>query len=311
MTKKILVCALDALDEFNQYMLDLNNIQNLYEERGDIFTCATKPHTAISSPMLYGGIENEDKFWVEREDGQTGEDTGQYVDPAAYFDRDDGTPVEGAHGFSRETDYSDESFIWDDLYAADIDARAVQVPIVLPPYSFRATRTLDEAWFPDNKERMAEHVREKPEILKEQFEDGAEAVFSSIQMPDKYLHAIGEGKASEEWVLSEAPVFDQKVAELIEYAESNDIGWLFFGDHGSPHPGAMMKNGFILPRHRKESIIISSEGIDPPTYTDEMYPWLLNHYDVETVGADWSTEFEPEQEIDTSVEDRLENLGYL
>jgi hypothetical protein len=311
MSDKLLVCALDALDEFNIYQLNLKYIQSLYEERGDIFTASTLPHTALSNPMIFGGIENEDKFWVEREDGKTGEETGQYVDPAQYFDREEGKPVDGAKGFSRAEDYSDESFIWDDLYAAGYNARAVQVPVILPPYSFRASRTLDDAWFPDNKERMAKHVREKPKILKEEFEDGADAVFSSIQMPDKYLHAIGEGKASEKWVLQEAPVFDKRVKQLIEYCESNDIEWMFFGDHGSPHPGAMKKNGYILPRHRKESIIISSDGIEPPTYTDEMYPWLLDYYDVETVGADWSTEFEPEKEIDTSVESRLENLGYL
>lgn len=310
MSDKLLVCALDALDEYNTYMLGLDFIQELYEDDGEIFGCATLPHTAVSNPMLFGGVENEDKFWVEREDGINGENGGQYVDPSQYFDRDSGAPVDGAKGFSREDEYANESFIWDDLYAAGYDARAVQVPIVLPPYSFRASETLDEAWFPDTKGRMKAHVREKPRILQEQFRDGADAVFSSIQMPDKYLHAIGEGKASEEWVLNEAPVFDEQVRFLIDYCEMNDIEWLLFGDHGSPHPGAMKKNGFILPRHRKESIILSSDGIEPPSYTDEMYPWLLDRFDVEPVGSKWqSVEQEPTDSSD--VEQRLENLGYL
>jgi hypothetical protein len=309
MTEKILVCALDALDEYNIYQLGLEYIQEQYEESGGIFTCSTLPHTAVSNPMIFGGIENDDKFWVEREDGVDGESGGQYVDPAQYFDREQGAPVEGAKGFSRAEDYQNESFIWDDLYEAGIDARAVQVPIVLPPYSFRASQTLDEAWFPDSKKRMATHIRQKPEILKGEFENGADAVFSSIQMPDKWLHAIGEGKADEEWVLSEAPTLDKKVRNLIEYAEDNEIEWMFFGDHGSPHPGAMKKNGFILPRHRKESIIISSNGINPPTYTDEVYPWLKEKYGVETVGADWTDSSERNESED--VESRLENLGYL
>jgi len=310
MSDKLLVCALDALDEYNIYQLNLQFLQELYEDNGDIFTCATRPHTALSNPMLFGGIENEDKFWVEREDGLDGEDTGEYVDPAQYFDRDKGEPVEGAKGFSRAEDYADESFIWDDLYAAGYDARAVQVPIVLPPYSFRASETLDEAWFPDTKERMKTHVREKPRMLMDQFRDGADAVFSSIQMPDKYLHAIGEGKASEEWVLNEAPNFDEQVRFLVDYCEMNDIEWLLFGDHGSPHPGAMKKNGFILPRHRKESIILSSDGIEPPRYTDELYPWLLDRFDVDPVGSEWKSV--KQDEADTGdVEQRLENLGYL
>jgi hypothetical protein len=310
MSEKILVCALDALDEYNIYQLNLEFIQEKYNKAGDIFTCSTLPHTALSNPMLFGGIENEDKFWVEREDGKDGESGGKYVDPSKYFDRDEGAPVDGASGFSRSEDYGNESFIWDDLYAAGYDARAVQVPIVLPPYSFRASRTLDDSWFPDTKERMATHVREKPQILKEQFEDGAEMVFSSIQMPDKYLHAIGEGKASEQWVLQEAPVFDQKIQQVVDYCESAGIEWVFFGDHGSPHPGAMKKNGFILPRHRKESIIISSEGLNPPNYSDELYPWLKERFDVETVGADWTEDRETDASHG-SVESRLENLGYL
>lgn len=311
MPDKLLVFALDALDEYNIYQLGLEYIQELYESQGDIFGCATLPHTAVSNPMIFGGIENDDKFWVEREDGVDGESGGQYVDPSQYFDRESGSVVEGAKGFAR-SDYANESFIWDDLYSTGVDARAVQVPIVLPPYSFRATETLDDSWFPDKKQRMAEHIREKPGILRDQFEDGADAVFSSIQMPDKWLHAIGEGKASEQWVLSEAPVLDRQIRELVEYCESNDIEWVFFGDHGSPHPGAMKKNGFILPRHRKESIIVSSDGISPPTYTDEIYEWLLDYYDVEPIGDQWEVPNESaKRRTSENVEDRLKNLGYM
>ena len=311
MDTKVLVCALDALDEFNIYQLGMEFIQERYEESGSIFTCATLPHTAVSNPMIFGGVENENKFWVEREDEKRGEETGQWVDPAQYFNRDKGQPVQAAKGFSRSDDYHNESFIWDDLYAAGYDARAVQVPIVLPPYSFRTTRELDEAWFPDNKERMAEHVREKPRILKEQFEDGADAVFSSIQMPDKWLHAIGENKATEDWVQSEAPVLDKRVKQLVEYCEDNGIEWLFFGDHGSPHPGAMKKSGYVLPRHRKESIIISSDGIQPPTYTDELYPYLLDKFDTSAVNAAWKNNITTNESESDSVEQRLQNLGYL
>jgi hypothetical protein len=305
MTDKILVLILDALDEFNIYQLNLENIQQLYEERGSIFTCSTLPHTAVSNPMIFGGVENRSKFWVDKEKDEDG-----YVDPSRYFDRGKGEPVKGAKGFSREKDYENESFIWDDLYENGIDARAVQVPIVLPPYSFRATETLEEAWFPDNKERMAEHIREKPEILRKQFEDGADAVFSSIQMPDKWLHGIGEGKCTEEWVRSEAPVLDEKIKSLIDYCEENGISWVIFGDHGSPHPGAMKVNGYILPRHRKESIILSSEDLNPPNYSDEIYPWLLEIFDAEPLGHPVGESNNLTEEEKEEIGDRLENLGY-
>lgn len=306
---QMLVLALDALDEFNIYQLNLEFIQQLYEDRGDIYTAATLPHTAVSWPMMMGGIENEDKFWVEREDGLDGEDTGQYVDPAAYFDRQEGSPVEGARGFSRYEDYADETFVWDDLHNAGYDARALQVPIVLPPFSFRVTGELDDAWFPDTKHRMAEHIRKKPELIINELDDGADFLVSSIQMPDKWLHGIGEGKCSEEWVLNESPVFDSIIQALIEYCDENGVSWVVFGDHGSPHPGAMKKNGYILPRHRKESIIVSSKDLDPPTYTDELYEWMLDQYDaVPTRGPVIDDE---NTDMDADVESRLENLGYL
>jgi len=287
MINKILVCALDGIDEFNIYKLNLEFIQEKYESDGDIFTCATLPHTSVSNPMIFGGIENNDKFWVKRKDGVTGENGGKYVDPSQYFDRDKGEPVDGAKGFSRSEDYKEESFIWDDLYAHGYDARAVQVPIVLPPYSFNASEELNKSWFPDTKQRMKKNVRKKPEILIKQFEDGANAVFSSIQMPDKYLHGIGEGEVTKNWVLSESPVLDNKVKQLTQYCNRNNIEWVFFGDHGSPHPGAMKKNGYILPRHRKESIIISSKNINPPKYTDKIYKWIQQKFNVKTINNDW------------------------
>lgn len=309
---KLCLFILDGLDEYNIYQLGLQSVQELYEDRGNIFTCATLPHTAVSNPMIWGGIENNSRFWVEREDGVDGSSGGEYVDPSQYFDRDNGGAVDGATGFSRRVDYSSESFIWDDLHAEGYDARALQVPIVLPPYSFGVTEELEDSWFPDKTGRMAEHIRRKPDLIKEQFEDGADFVATSIQMPDKWLHAIGEGKADQSWVLSEAPELDAQITNLIDYCDANDIEWAFFGDHGSPHPGAMKANGYILPRHRKESIIVSSDGIEPPTYSDEMYGWMKDYYGVESVDESWDSELEPsEKTIDDTVESRLQNLGYL
>ncbi|MFB6294975.1 MAG: glycosyltransferase, partial [Candidatus Nanohaloarchaea archaeon] len=199
---RVLALILDAIDMDNLYMWDMPFLQELYEQGGEVLGCSTLPHTALSNPMIWGGVENEDKFWVENIDGEG----DQWVDPAQYFDREEGEPVDGARGFSREEDYADETFIWDDLHAAGYDARALQVPIVLPPYSFRVTDVLDDAWFPDVKERMAAHIREKPALIRDQFEDGADFVATSIQMPDKWLHGMGEGKCGAAFVNNEAPV---------------------------------------------------------------------------------------------------------
>lgn len=305
MKDKMLALSLDGIDEYNMYALDMKCIQSLYEDRGDLFACSTLPHTSVSNPMIFGGVENKDKFWVDKERDDS------YVDPAAHFDRDKGEPVRGAKGFTRD-DYSDESFIWDDLYAAGYDARALQVPIILPPYSYRVKDELDESWFPDHKDRMSKHIRRKPDLIKSEFEDGAEFIASSIQMPDKWLHGIGEDKCSVEWVKGEAQYFDLKIKRLLDYCDNNSISWVIFGDHGSPQPGAMKRSGYLLPRHRTESVIISSEDLQSPTYTDEMYKWMLDLFEADEVGHI----VEPEETTDedeadiSEVEERLENLGY-
>lgn len=316
---RLFVCILDALDSINIYQFGLDWVAEQFEKRGEILGISTLPHTALSNPMIWGGVVNDDKFWVEKVDddaeGLNGEVHDEWVDPAMYFDREKGQPVEGARGFSRELDYAEESFIWDDLYAAGYDARALQVPIVLPPYSYRTRETLDEAWFPDTTERMATHIREKPALCRQELATGAEFLATSIQMPDKWLHGIGEGKCEEDWVRDEADVMDAEVQSLIEYCEDEGISWLIFGDHGSPTLGAMKKSGYLLPRHRKESIIISSDDIEPPTYTDELYPWFLDLFDVEPAGEAVLPDDEIPDELTADdmedIETRLEGLGYM
>ncbi|MFB6294976.1 MAG: hypothetical protein ABEI97_04405, partial [Candidatus Nanohaloarchaea archaeon] len=101
------------------------------------------------------------------------------------------------------------------------------------------------------------------------------------------------------------------VEELVEYCQDNDISYVIFGDHGSPHPGAMKKNGFILPRHRTESIILSSPDIDPPTYTDELYDWFLDLYNADPADSFTAEEGAVREGAAGEVRERLENLGYL
>lgn len=320
----MLVLILDALSVETLHQLDMPWLQSKYNKSGGIFTCSTRPHTAESNPMIWGGVRNKTRYWVEPEHedvqglhGKTKSDDG-FVDPAMFFDRSSGSPVDGAHGHSRASDYAN-SFIWDDLAASDIDARIIQVPITLPPFSTEnVTDTLEDAWFPDTQSRQRAHIRDKPAIIAEQLTDGAEFIGSSIQMPDKWLHGIGEGEVTEEWVMSEAPVLDEQVKELITTASNAGHEWCIFGDHGSPIPGAMnVRDGeYTLPRHQKESVIISSAGINPPSYTHELYDWMKQYYNVSEASEQVLDAYRTtnsssiEQANENAVDTRLENLGY-
>lgn len=323
MSDRVAVVLLDALDKTNISMLNIESLSDRLYEQGQVFCCSTRPHTAESNPMIWGGVENNDRYWVAPDSadvegihGGTAEDAG-FVDPAMYFDRTEGEPVAGASGFTR-ADYVGESFIWDDLTAAGYDARALQVPIVLPPYSTpNVTDELDECWFPDTKERMYQHIRQKPALVREQFEDGADFLATSIQMPDKWLHGVSENEHSIEWVeMDEGPELDAQIDDLITYFEEEDISWVIAGDHGSPCPGAMKVEDvrgyeYTLPTHRKQSVIISSTDLSPPGYTHQFYEWLRGLYDVEPLGE---SAFEVDADLTSSeasdVDTRLEALGY-
>ncbi len=63
--KKLAVIILDALDMHNIRQLNLNRINQLYREYGDVLGISTLPHTALSNPMIWGGYDNRDKFWVK------------------------------------------------------------------------------------------------------------------------------------------------------------------------------------------------------------------------------------------------------
>lgn len=305
MGERLAVIILDALDPYNMRQLGLERIQDLYRERhADVLGISTLPHTAASNPMIWGGYRNEDRFWVK-------DDTSQWTDPAREFDRDTEETAPGTRHWRRED--IEEAFIWDVLAHHGLEATALQIPIVLPPYSFNATDTVEEAWFPHRPPLMQKHIREKPELIMEHADAGREFIGSSIQMPDKWLHGMGEGKCDQAFVDEEAPVLDRKVADMVERLEAEGYDWMLFGDHGSPWPGSMPVRATrqVLPRHRKESIIISSLP-DPPRYTHEIYPFFLDYFGVDDVPF---TAIDPPETSpasdDEAVMERLGALGYL
>jgi hypothetical protein len=302
-TDKLAVILLDALDAENIRQLGMGRINQLYREKGDVLGISTLPHTALSNPMIWAGYENEDKFWV-KEPGQ------DWTDPARGFSRDSGEATERAERTWRREDF-ETSFIWDDLEASGIDACAVHVPIVLPPYSYNTVEgyEMGDFWFPDTAERMAEHVNRMPELILEHAEAGREFIAASIQMPDKWLHGQAEGACDEEFVDSEAEKLDRNISELVEQLEQRGFDWILMGDHGSPWPGAMMMHGVkqLLPRHRKESVIISN--LDTPVYTGDLYSFFLDLFDAEEVPFE-QLELRAAEVDDEEVKSRLENLGY-
>jgi hypothetical protein len=314
---RLAVILMDALGPSNIYDHQLFEgfewIRSAYKRNGDVLGVSTLPHTAQSNPMIWGGFINADKFWVEPKDAD------EWIDPAVLFEhrgqehnRDDAAEY---RNYDR-ADF-DQSFVWDVLDAAGVDATALQVPICLPPYSYNVVDLDPESWFPDTEDRMRDHVRVKPELIRQHaLGDGHDFIATSIQMPDKWLHGIPEGKCDREFVREEAHEVDYQLEKTIRVLESEGYDWVVAGDHGSPCPGAMPVRAArtVLPRHRKEAVIFGSEDLDLPTYTSEIYPWILERFGVEDreVDPDLSKSVPSiPPEFDADVTERLENLGYL
>lgn len=300
MTEKLAVILLDALGPGNIRRLDFDFIESQYDKNGDVLGISSLPHTAQSNPLIWSGTHNWDKFWVHSSD--------DWTDPAQHFDRTKGRPKEDATAFTRD-DY-DNSFIWDVLDAEGYKATALQVPIVLPPYSFNAEDELEDSWFPDSETRMKEHIRRKPEIIEHHVREGYDFIASSIQMPDKWLHGIAEGKCSQEFMHEEAKVLDDAVKSMVKTMQEHDYDYIYAGDHGSPTPGAMPVHNCqeLLPRHRKESVIFSNMA-EFPAYTDELYPFMLEYFGVEDQNVNLA-QTERDRDMGAEVEERLVNLGY-
>lgn len=274
---KLAVIILDALDTYNIRQLNLSKIEELmYERNSEILGVSTLPHTAQSNPMIWGGFHNTNKYWV-KEPGQ------KWTDPSTGFSRKKGESKAQAERVWERHDFK-ESFIWDVLQAQNVEASAVHIPIVLPPYNFNTVDSYDmgDAWFPKDEKQMKAHVREAPDQVVQHVEEGREFIATSIQMPDKWLHGMPEGQCSDEFVRKEAQELDKRINNLVDELESNDYDWIIIGDHGSPWPGAMKSYEVkqLLPRHRKESVIISNLD-DVPTYTGEIYDFLLDYFDAE------------------------------
>lgn len=299
---KFVAIVLDALDVDNLFRLDMPFLQSLYEEKGEVLGCSTLPVTHSSNPMIWGGIEDNDLHWLKHENVEPP------FNPAKFWEEEDGETAEGASFFTRQ-DY-EESFIWDDLKAAGYDARALEIPIIIPPYSFNVEKSLEDCWFPANERQMYDHVRKLPELVEENVRDGADFIAVSIHVPDAWLHKIGEQKTTEEWVEKESKEMDKRLKSLVELLREKGYDYAIFGDHGSPQHGAMLDGDYVLTRHSKESIIVSNRD-DIPTYTADLYQYFLDLFDAKEIDfedidiSDQDRSFEEED-----VKDRLENLGY-
>jgi len=275
--KKLAVIILDALDPYNIRRLGMPDIQKRVQEHNSgILGVSTLPHTAQSNPMIWGGFHNRDKYWVK-------EPEGEWTDPAQGFDRDKAeTKNKGERVWARG-DYS-ERFIWDHLHTSGVDSAALHIPITLPPYSFNVPdhMTDHDYWFPAKQENMEKHTEKMPEHVEELARDeGNRFIACSMQMPDKYVHGLAERKCTEQFLDRDSSKFSENVDEMLTVLEDEGYDWVVLGDHGNPTPGAIKLHNVkqLLPRHRKNSIIFGTVS-DLPSYTDEVYKFMLDYFGV-------------------------------
>lgn len=318
---KLAVFILDALGADGARQLGMDNVLQLYRERGKSLTCSGIPHTAPSNSLIWSG-EEQFRFWVKQTDPAQVEGR---MDPAMFFDRDEAKVNTEAVRLWTRKDY-DTPFLWDYVSASGGDATMYHIPLTLPPYNYGCDPVETDNWFPDTMERCKEHAREAVNNSLNYIGEEPDLFGTSIQFPDKWFHGMAEWSGgihpdAEQFVAREAAWLDNQVTSLIEEAVNNGMEWVIMGDHGAPKPGALPvqdedSNPFQLPRHRKHSIIISSLD-DAPSYTENLFPWFCNVLDIDT------DELEPgyprrtgeleeqDEEIKEDAVERLKRLGYL
>jgi len=279
-----LACIImDGIDVDLIRAFDLDLIHDVYMDNGNVLTCSTFPHTQASNIMIWSG-EHRNWFWIRN-------NTHRWVDPAQEMDRDN--EFEGGFKENKdikiitEEDIKNDGigFIWE---KDNINARAVQLPITLPPISHNAPEKT-EAWFPYWEEGIEQNRIDKHRITMNSLGDIADGELdfycTSFCSPDKALHAPAEGHASKEFCEKEIRKLDDVAKDIHEFSEENEIGYVIFGDHGGPRQlqgpqfGSFEDQKIKVVRHSKHSVIFGN--IEPlPNYTHEMYGWMREKLEV-------------------------------
>jgi hypothetical protein len=144
---------------------------------------------------------------------------------------------------------------------------------------------MGDHWFPKDRDQIRKHGEEMPKEILAHAVEGREFIAASIQIPDKPLHAKGEGHASDQEIKEVTREFDQHVKDMVEGLEEEGFDWVIMGDHGSPWPGNIKipETKQFVPNHRKSSVIISNMDVQLPTYTEDIHEFILDYFDAEPV----------------------------
>jgi len=332
MKKKLAMIIFDALGINLIRIYKLKHLNHLYMNRNSqILTCSTYPHTNPSNIMIWSG-ENKNIYWVENK-------TDKVMDPASWRNliHKDHLPKEDKERLTTQIlpkeqrddfnlipfkEIEDLPWIWNILEANKYKARAVQLPIVLPPYSFNAVEETPD-WFAYWEEGIINNLRDKERITMDSLQDLADDKIDfyciSFPQPDKLLHGVAEGHYGQEVCNSEMLYLDKVGKKIDKFCNDHNITYCIYGDHGSPRPQWDNVFGFhpdkkmVVVRHRNHSVIISNYKGKLPDYTDEIYQWMLKFYNITNTKIKkpykkQETFTDADKKI---VEDRLKKLGYM
>lgn len=327
--KKLAMIIFDALGINMARIYKMKNLLNLYMNRNaQILTCSTYPHTCSSNTMIWSGV-HKDIYWIRNK-------TGDWTDPASwrnlidsYRDKDEQrilkqiAPPEARKGAEliKWDELKDLPWIWRILESSGYRARAVQLPIVLPPISYNAPETTKE-WFPYWQKGLYTNLRDKERITMNSLQDMADDKLDfyciSFPQPDKLLHGVAEKHITQKFCIDEIQYLDKVAKRIDEFCNENNITYCIYGDHGAPRAvwdtifGRIPNQKIVVVRHRNHSVIISNHKGKIPEYTDEIYPWMLNFFNITdtTIKKTKKTEELTKSEEKIVIE-RLQKLGYM
>ncbi len=121
-------------------------------------------------------------------------------------------------------------FIWDILYNAGMNVRAINIPFVVPPYSYRVDYTPVGFGLPSNEKEWGDELEMVTDYSKKQLVMRPNLLIAVYTLLDRIQHFHWREKCVDEWYKK----LDEKIGELLFetsfFDENNKI--IIIADHG-------------------------------------------------------------------------------
>ncbi len=172
-------------------------------------------------------------------------------------------------------------FIWDTLAKKGYKVFALNIPFVLPPYSFRVQYKPVGYGLPETEEEWSEELEEVTKCARKILEQKPDLLCVVYTLLDRVQHYYWGEKEVAEWYQR----VDVKIGELLKY----DTKVIVLSDHGfcdfneakiKTLKRAVMNGRAVKGDHHEEAVIITKNIFMPIKESEDVYYAIQNEFKV-------------------------------